>query len=177
MQPLDVWHAELDSPGWPEVDRLPAEERERAARILRPIARRRWVSARWALRGVLGRYLGREPARVALRIGEHGKPRLGDGEPLRFNLSHSDGLAVVAVSGGSEVGVDIQRIGSRPTEFYAAWARREAVAKCHGAGLGAPLPDAGIAAAGFDAGPSFAAAIAVRSDAVPALRHFVAEPG
>jgi 4'-phosphopantetheinyl transferase len=176
MQPLDLWHARLDSPAWPSAGALPVHERERAARILRPLARRRWIAARWALRGVLGRYLEREPATVDLAIGRRGKPQLGGGEPLAFNLSHSDGLAVVAVASAGDVGVDVERIGSRPAEFYAAWTRREALAKCHGVGLGAPLPDAAAIDFRFDAGPGFAAAIAVSGEEPLLLRHFVAEP-
>jgi len=174
---LHVWHAHLDAPGWSDVDDLPAAERERAGRIVRPAARRRWISARWALRGVLGRYLEREPARIKLRLGARGKPLLAAGkESLRFNLSHSGDLALIAVADGLEVGVDAQGIGTRPPEFYAAWTRHEAIAKCHGVGLGAPLPDTPVAVSTLEAGASFAAAIAVCGDELPPTRHLVAEP-
>jgi len=93
---IHVWRARLDSTAWPDAAGLPAAERERAARLLRPDSRRRWVAARWALRGVLARYLECGPAEIELRLGERGKPLLADpGSALRFNLSHSDDLALV----------------------------------------------------------------------------------
>jgi 4'-phosphopantetheinyl transferase len=178
MEPLHVWHARLDSAAWPGVEALPAADRDRAAKLLGDTARGRWVASRWALRGVLGRYLDREPAAVELCFGERGKPMLADTDaPLRFNLSHSGELALIAVYSEREVGVDVQRIGARPGEFYVEWTRREAIAKCHGTGLWAPLPDAPVAVAPLDAGAGFAAAVAVAGDALPPLRHIVAEPG
>jgi 4'-phosphopantetheinyl transferase len=173
---LHLWHAQLDGDGWPPVDELPAVERERAESLLRPLARRRWVASRWALRGVLGRYLDAKPAEVGLRLRERGKPALPDpAHPLRFNLSHSGELALIAVVEELEVGIDVEGLGSRPAEFYAEWTRREAIAKCHGSGLWAPLPDEPVACSSFDPGVAFAAAVAVAGERVPPLRHFVAE--
>jgi len=175
---LHVWRVRLGSAGWPVLAALPPQERDRAGELLSERARRRWVAARWALRSVLARYTGREPAGIELRFGERGKPMLAEPDPpLCFNLSHSGELALIAVAGEREVGVDVQAIGDRPAEFYAQWTRREAVAKCHGVGLWAPLPDAPVAVAPLDAGEGFAAAVAVAGDEVPSLRHFVAEPG
>jgi 4'-phosphopantetheinyl transferase len=173
----DVWTAQLDSAGWPGVGGLPAAERERAARLARPDGRRRWVAARWALRGVLARYLDQVPAEIELRFGERGKPVLAEaGAAIGFNLSHSGELALVAVSREREVGVDVQRVGSRPASFYVEWTRREAVAKCHGVGLWAPLPDAPVAVRPLDVGPGFAAAVAVAGETLPPVRRFDAEP-
>src|SRR5262245_55220310 len=174
---VHVWHAWLDSAAWPDAVALPAEERDRAARKLRARARRRWVASRWALRRVLGRYLGAEPVEIELRFGSRGKPALAAaGAALRFNLSHSGGLALIAVAREREVGVEVEWIGARPAEFYAEWTHREAVAKCHGTALGAPLPDAPVAVASIDAAPGFAASVAVAGDRVPALRRFRADP-
>lgn len=176
---LHVWHARLDAAGWPSEEGLPAAERERAAAMHRGGARKRWVAARWALRRVLGRYLGRDPATIELRLGDRGKPFLADPDAsLRFNLSHSGELALIAVAERREVGVDVQRIGSRhPPRFYAEWARREAIAKCHGAGLWAPLPDAEVAVAGLDTEAGFAAAVAIAGGEMPEVRRFELEPG
>jgi phosphopantetheinyl transferase len=173
---LHIWRARLDAGGWPPADGLPAAERERAARMRRGEVRQRWVASRWALRGVLGRYLDLEPAEIELRFGDRGKPLLAGAASLAFNLSHSDELALVAVAPGLEVGVDVERIGERTPAFYADWVRREAVAKCHGTGLGAPLPEAPVAVAELDAEPGFAAAVAVAGDAVPPLRWLTIEP-
>lgn len=170
---LHVWRVELDSEGWAGADNLPFPERARAEAINRPRARQRWVASRWALREVLGSYLGEEPAKVDLRFGERGKPMLAaPGGSLRFNLSHSGELALIALCEGREVGVDVQRLGERPLDYYEDWTRREAIAKCHGTGLWAPLPDEPIAVSGLDAGPGFAASVAVAGTELPPLRHF-----
>jgi len=175
---IHLWHARLDRGRWPDADALPAAEQERAAELIRPAARRRWVASRWALRKVLGGYLERDPAEIELSSGQRGKPRLAGGETaLRFNLSHSGELALIAVAERLEVGVDVQRIGSRPVDFYAAWTRREAIAKCLGAGLWAPLPDAPLAVVNFDPGAGYAAAVASGGRVLPTLRHFAVEPG
>lgn len=164
---IHLWDVDLDIEPAAAVDRLPAAERERAAAIVRPEARRRWVAARLALREVLARYLGGDPARIELRLGERGKPMLAaPGPPLHFNLSHSGDRALIAVAPDHEVGVDVQRMRrlrgrELPAEFYAAWTRREAIAKCHGVGLWAPLPDAPVAVCELDAEPGYAAAVAV----------------
>lgn len=176
MSELHLWRAPLGS-GWPPPNLLPRSERGRVAAILPGEARRRWTAARWALRGVLGSYLDVAPAEVELSVGEHGKPLLAGPEaPLRFNLSHSGELALVVISATLEVGVDVERIGARPAAFYANWTRREAIVKCHGTGLGRPVPDGPVAVAEVDAGPGYAAALAVAGATVPPLRQFTIEP-
>jgi 4'-phosphopantetheinyl transferase len=170
---LHVWRVELDAANRAGDGLLPASERSRAEAITAPRARQRWVASRWALREVLGGYLGEGPAKVELRLGERGKPMLAaPGASLRFNLSHSGELALIALCEGREVGVDVQRLGSRPLDYYEDWTRREAIAKCHGTGLWAPLPDEPVAVSGLDAGPGFAASVAVAGTELPLLRHF-----
>jgi phosphopantetheinyl transferase len=177
MQALHVWRARLDADEWPSAENLPRAERERAAAMRSADARRRWVAARWALRETLGRYLERDPAAIELRFGERGKPMLAESAgSLRFNLSHSGELALIAIGGEREVGIDVQLIGKRPADFYADWARHEAIAKCHGTGLWAPLPDATVAVAGLDLGPEYSAAVAVAGEQIPPLERFEAEP-
>ncbi|HEX8689721.1 MAG TPA: hypothetical protein VF729_05715 [Solirubrobacterales bacterium] len=176
---IHVWSAGLDSPAWPALDRLPPDERARAERIWDRRRSRRWTAARWALRYVLGRYLSTAPAEVPLATAAGGKPVLaGEELALRFNLSHSRDVALVAVSPSLEVGVDAEWIDRRrPPDFYAAWTRREAVAKCFGGGLGAPPPDAPVSVANIDAGADgFAAALAVAGAEVPRLRRFALDP-
>jgi 4'-phosphopantetheinyl transferase len=173
---IHIWRARLDST-WPRAGGLPPTERERAACLLPPNSRRRWVAARWALRSVLARYLDRHPAEIELCFGERGKPMLDDpGASLRFNLSHSAEVALIAVARGREVGIDVQRFGARPADFYGEWTRREAIAKCHGVGLWAPLPAAAVAVSQIDAPAGFAAALAVSGERMPAPAHFLAEP-
>jgi 4'-phosphopantetheinyl transferase len=154
------------------VVRLPSGDREEAGR---------------ALRDVLAAYLEASPEAVRLMTGEHGKPELAGGE-LHFNLSHSGGVGLVAVSRERAVGVDVERIDARrdvlvlaeralgaegaaavraapdadrAAVFHRAWARREAVAKCAGTGLSAPPPDAPRQVIDLDVGEDYAAALAV----------------
>jgi phosphopantetheinyl transferase len=85
---MHIWWAQLDDDGWPSAEGLPAMELDRAAAMRRAEPRRRWVAARWALRGVLGGYLERDPAEIELRLGPHGKPALAAAEPsLRFTVT------------------------------------------------------------------------------------------
>jgi 4'-phosphopantetheinyl transferase len=201
---VHVWRVALDEDGWPPVDRLSHEERERAARLRRPEAARRWAAARWALRGVLGQYLDAPAAGIGLRRGAHGKPKLVDpATSLRFNLSHSGDLALIAVAREREVGIDVEWIDlrrdvlalaphalddaeaatvraatphARSAVFHAAWVRREAIAKCLGTGLAAPAPKATVTVSALDAGPDFAAALAIAGGRLGPLRHFVVTP-
>jgi 4'-phosphopantetheinyl transferase len=137
---------------------------------------------------------------VELVRDEHGKPRLAaEPERLAFNLSHSGGLALVAVTRGLEVGVDVERekperdlvalaeraLGAedaaavrgageeeRARVFYGLWVRHEARLKCLGVGLGrAPAwPSPPIAVESLPIDPGYAAAVAVTGGPVPLRR-------
>jgi 4'-phosphopantetheinyl transferase len=147
---------------------LSADERERAGRYRFERDRRFFAAGRGILRRLLGAYLGLPPAAIAFTTGPHGKPRLisgGPGDSLRFNLSHSGGLALIALARGREVGVDLERvrpIGDLPTlagsccsrtearrllalaeadrlpAFFRTWTRKEAYLKARGDGLSLP---------------------------------------
>lgn len=152
-------------------------------------------SARGALRRILGAYLGGASAAVELAVHPAGKPALASSPPpLSFNLSHSGGLALVAVAaGGTEVGIDVERLrprrdlvrlaarwlpqkdaeavasapeGEREGIFYAAWTRFEARAKCTGAGLSGPPPGPEVVAHDLEIDPGYAAALAVAGDPI-----------
>jgi 4'-phosphopantetheinyl transferase len=186
---------ELPAAGWePGVRRPPAPAGE--VHVWRARADREGR----ALREVLVLYLDEDPAGIELRRGAHGKPALADpSSSLRFNLSHSGDLALIAVTHGREVGVDVERIRPRrdlprlaeraldpaaaaavraappdaqPAAFHEAWARREAGVKCLGAGLGGPFPPAPVAVTELNPAPGYAAALAVAGDEVPPLRLF-----
>lgn len=90
---------------------LPAEERERAIRFRFDQDRDRFIACRGRLRRLLGRCLGQSPEEVGFRIGPYGKPQIAGPEcGLRFNLSHSSDRALVAITSGHEVGVDLERL-------------------------------------------------------------------
>jgi len=79
--------------------------------------RSRWGAARGTLREVLGRALACAPAEVRFRYAAHGKPQLA-GSALRFNISHSGALAVIALA-RFEVGVDVELPRKRRSDAIA----------------------------------------------------------
>lgn len=170
-------------------ERLPNESAAEVWKVTLPAEDPR-AAARAALGELLAAYLGTE-APPELSAAANGKPRLEDSpERLSFNLSHSGGLAVVAIApGDAEVGVDVERVRPRrdlvrlarrwlpeedaatvaaaaPEEreaaFYAAWTRHEARVKCTGAGLSGPVPGPEVEVFQLDPGDGYAAAVAIR---------------
>jgi 4'-phosphopantetheinyl transferase len=167
---VHVWLVPLECPA-PVLQRraahLAPDERERARRLLDDTARRHFVAARGAMRELLGRYLGADPAAVQLVRSGAGKPCLPAPAPLHFNASHAAGLAAVAVS-HEEIGIDIERVrpvprleriahrvftgpelaewerlGGEEAEraFFRLWTRMEAHAKWRGGGVWRLLAD------------------------------------
>jgi 4'-phosphopantetheinyl transferase len=163
--PTDLPEARLD-----ELAPLLAEdERARADRFRLPRDRNRYVAARGQLRILLASCLDRVPSAVAIEVGPDGKPEVRSvpgSERLQFNLSHSDGVGVLAIAIEDELGIDVERIRALPDasaiaeRFFAAgeilalraaadeersetffryWTRKEAVVKSFGRGLSLPL--------------------------------------
>lgn len=163
---VDVWLADTDAGGHELGGLLSEDERVRAARFVRAADGTRWTHARGILRALLARYAEIEPRALRFAEGTHGKPVLGAPAPadLRFNLSHSGALVLIAVARGREVGVDVELprravdhvaiarrvLGEEQAErlaaladphereraFLRAWVRWEAVLKCRGTGIG-----------------------------------------
>ncbi len=150
---VDVWRADLSAAAESAtadglMDLLCEEERARAARIAVEHRRVLWARSRGMLRALLGRYLEADPRELRFALGAHGKPALygdaGGASGLRFNLSHSGELMLVAVTAGREVGVDVELVSDRrPADFLREWTVREAIVKCLGVGLGAMRAEAG----------------------------------
>ena len=165
---IQVWRAGLDvDPAvlapWRET--LSSEERARAGRFRFPIDRDRYTAGRGILRALLARYLGTPAGDFRFCLNAYGKPGLaaGSGAPeLRFNLSHSHGLALFAFTLGREVGVDLELVrttlrsdslaerffspqevaalralpeSAQKEAFFHCWTRKEAYIKARGAGL------------------------------------------
>ncbi len=146
---------------------LSADEVARAERFHFPRDRHRFAAGRGLLRGLLGRYLGLDPAELRFVYGPRGKPGLGpEARDLRFNVSHSGGLALLAFVRGRHLGVDLERErplpeaeemagrffspresaelrrlpgADRPRAFFRCWTRKEAFIKATGEGLSRPL--------------------------------------
>jgi 4'-phosphopantetheinyl transferase len=144
---------------------LSKEECARASRFHFDRDGRCYVARRAKLRLLLSRYLGCSPRDVPIRTGPRGKPFVA-GSTLRFNVSHSGGLALYAFAVGLDVGCDIafhdgriaidtvsERFFSaaerrilrqspphdRTAAFFDLWTRKEAVLKASGLGLSVPL--------------------------------------
>lgn len=101
---------------------LTPDEIARADRFVFARDRARFIAGRAFLRRSLGQALGLAPRRVALTSLGRGKPVLVAGSAagsgaapggLQFNLSHADGLAVLALSDRGPVGVDVERAAAR----------------------------------------------------------------
>lgn len=90
------------------VSWLNEEERDRAESFRFEVHRNRYIRSRGRLREVLSQHLDVSPKDVPLVIDELGKPHLTEGD-IHFNLSHSEDLAVVAVSRLPWIGVDVER--------------------------------------------------------------------
>lgn len=169
---LHLWTSGLDRPP-AEVEQLTLalspDERERAGRFHFERDRRRFTVGRGFLRTLLAHYLGRSAAAVTFRYGPRGKPDLAGvdtGSGLRFNLSHSGGRVLCALTRELDVGADLELIRpldnldslaasvfsagelaalhalpgpERQTAFYRCWTRKEAFIKALGDGLSWPL--------------------------------------
>jgi 4'-phosphopantetheinyl transferase len=148
---------------------LAADELARAGRFYFQKDREHFIVARGLLRIILGRYLDMEPSQLRFCYNHHGKPALDrklGGDGCSFNLSHSHGLALYAVTRGRKIGVDLERIRPdladehiaeqffSPLEiaalralhtniqkeaFFNCWTRKEAYIKAKGKGLSLPL--------------------------------------
>ncbi len=63
-----------------------------------------------ALRSLLSGYLGESPASIQLGRSSKGKPWCQADPSLRFNISNSDGMAVLGFAHEQEIGVDIEKV-------------------------------------------------------------------
>ena len=148
---------------------LSGDELLRANRFVFERDRRRYIVGRAHLRYQLGLRLGVRPEVVEFVYGKYGKPALSlrfEGAGLRFNVSHSEDMAVYAFSFGREIGVDVEAIrqvhdadeiagrffsareneaysgldiADKPLGFFNCWTRKEAFIKAIGDGLQYPL--------------------------------------
>jgi hypothetical protein len=89
---------------------LGEDERMGASRFVFSRDRHYFVAARAILRCILAQYLRRAPSAVEFVYEPGGKPRLCTQPSIRFNLSHSRGLAVYAFSCNREIGIDVEAI-------------------------------------------------------------------
>lgn len=166
---VHVWRIALDQPD-ESLRRfrqtLEPDELNRAGRFHFERHRRHFIVARGFLRSVVARYLETQPEALRFSYGAYGKPALASEHVLRFNLSHSHEVALLAVALDAELGVDVEHIradfaseeiarrffsraevevfNALPKEeqvaaFFRCWTRKEAYIKAIGKGLSQAL--------------------------------------
>ena len=162
---------------------LPPERRERLLRIRQPEKRREPLCAYLLLRMALREVCGwRDLPAIALT--SLGKPWFPDHPDVHFNISHTAGAVLAALS-DRPVGADIEhirpvsqramrRLADVATEraFFESWVRREARAKRSGAGVGTMLSSEEPLSPGeqfylLDTFPGYAAGVATRGGGPP----------
>ncbi len=157
---------------------LSEDEHSRADRLVTNTLRSRYVSAHAQMRQILAEFLATSPESIQFSNGEYGKPVLSEDLAMCFNLSHSAGLGLLAVSCRQQIGVDIEiprenvdeeniarrffaahevsaisTISSptlRSQAFLFCWTRKEAYIKGQGMGLSIPLDSFAVSVAPGD---------------------------
>lgn len=169
---VHVWQFSLDRTA-AELHQCQAalsnDERDRAARFLRPELRDRFTAGRGLLRILLGRYLSVAPESLEFVYNSYGKPALAGPAStagIEFNLSHSGALGLLGLSRERQLGVDVEVLrdnvrceslaerffspaevadlvslpgADRRLAFFRCWTRKEAYIKALGRGLSVPL--------------------------------------
>jgi 4'-phosphopantetheinyl transferase len=141
---------------------LSADERAQAARFTIDEVRRSWIAAHALVRRALSRHAAVEPTAWQFAPRLDGRPEIAQPvSSLRFNLSHARSLVACAISGGPDVGIDVEDLQRRapfelvdrvfsPAEraafagvpaagradrFFFHWTMKEAYLKACGRGL------------------------------------------
>jgi 4'-phosphopantetheinyl transferase len=192
-----VWRVRLDALRKGSLARPTPGEQARAARFHSAEVRKRYLRAHGALRTILGRLTH---ARLEFAVTERGKPYLPAAPELRFSLSRSHGMALVAAALEVDVGVDVERVRplpeyaavadrffppsesaalaeappeAREREFFRRWTRIEAMLKATGAGMYGAGTELGgpWTVREIDVGEEFAAAVAAAREGIDVVLH------
>lgn len=146
---------------------LSSDEWQRACTYRQDKHRNRFIARRGMLRWLIGGYLDCEPGPLRFGSTQFGKPLLlhPDTANLAFNVSHTDGTALLAFAWNCRVGVDVEQVNggidvagirldifssveeealavSGPdsrTTFLSIWTRKEALLKALGTGFSSQL--------------------------------------
>ena len=166
---VDIWTRRLVldvDPVDQDLSILSVDERRRASRFRIATARNRFVGRHIHLREALAEYLDQVPASIPLMSRLNEPPRLDIQSDLRFSLSSSDDISVVAITRERAVGVDVEKLDlevdinavastafshrecqainavcslERRALFFRIWTRKEAFVKALGVGFGRDL--------------------------------------
>ncbi len=169
---VHIWHFSLDQFYWcieKLKNNLSSEENERVNSF--PFFRDRvhYQTIHGLLREILGLYLNIPPISFKFYSGPYGKPYIDpslNSIGFYFNISHSNGIAVVGITLRREIGVDIEEIhkmsdmeslvqtqftdyekkkfyllsnNQKLPFFYSCWVRKEALLKAISVGIGNDL--------------------------------------
>ncbi|MBX2876159.1 MAG: 4'-phosphopantetheinyl transferase superfamily protein [Saprospiraceae bacterium] len=127
-----------------------------------------FIRTRSVLRYLLAFYSGQQAAEISFVQNEYGKPHLLHHPGLHFNVSHTDGAALLGFTLAGALGVDIENTErtletdlvakhffaaeevekllaiappKRQAAFYRCWTRKESIIKALGTGLSFPLKE------------------------------------
>ena len=165
-----VWYLDPDRIAPAQVEgciatQLSPEEQTRRRRLRFEADRHLYLVSHLLVRQTLSRYADAAPGEWQFLHGEHGRPEIaGPGTAeLRFNLTHTRGLAACIVTRRAACGIDaeylearshseavadrmfsaaeaetLRRLGEpeRLRHFYTCWTLREAYVKARGIGMG-----------------------------------------
>ena len=174
---VDIWRIDQTRLGSVDTAVLSDDERSRAAKLARPMDRDMFRARHAALRTILAGYVDCSPRDLQFSTGASGKPALRHATVIRFNLSDSGCVAVLAVTDTDELGVDIEEI--RPVDglerlagryfaeseatalsslkdevgmaaFFRCWTRKEAILKADGRGMALGLRHAEVGIEAWD---------------------------
>lgn len=167
-----VWAVPFDGSAVREVALLAVlsdEERQRADEFRLERPRQQFVCTRGALRILLGHYLNAPPQEVPFSFEAIAKPRLAEKYAttnIRFNVSHSGDLGLIAITSRCDIGIDVEHrrpvknleqladryfhpaeieaittttINDRNDAFFRCWTAKEAVLKAYGTGIAGAL--------------------------------------
>ena len=165
---IDIWLCELKKLS-NNIDVyysiLSKDEQERAEKLKTEDKRQQYIITRGNLRKCLGLLTESDPAVFKFKYLKHGKPVLEDSTlytDITFNVSHSNDVALVAISRKQNIGIDVEKINYeadhqalvtrffskaeqaefnnysesiKAKAFYACWTRKEAFIKATGDGV------------------------------------------
>jgi 4'-phosphopantetheinyl transferase len=146
---------------------LSDEERKQCDRFHFPEDGHRYLVSHAMLRHVLSGYTGLAPTDLLFSRSAHGRPEIGNSEVpgIRFNLTHTRGLAACIVTRNNDCGIDAEKLDSRHNmtgiaqrmfsaeechqleplrgaelseAFFSRWVLREAFVKAKGIGISYP---------------------------------------
>ncbi len=198
---LHLWLISLELAEDDYLPLLSPDELGRRVCLLSQQEKRRFTLARGSMRAILSTYLGIKPQQLIFSYGEKGKPslKINSGD-LRFNLSHAGNLALLAITQGLSVGVDLEPITERaqarriaqrifepaivsslsqldndeyPLHFLAEWTGLESRVKAMGKGVFSSADEvSGVESRNFQPEEGWIASVAMEQ-ALPAAKNWL----